>query len=491
MNPNLPDDLQGRILQWLDGELEENEAKHLDAELLGNPEARALYLQLAALHSALEDRYASQASIQSTPLVPVERLLARQRQRMVKGSLLAAAAVLVVSAAIFWMITAPETPTALASFRLGPDSAFTLTHSGEDAPSSGNFLNEGSRLHLTRGTMEGVFESGVRCVIEAPCDLSVLTEDRVFVAEGVAWFEVPAPAAGFTVKTPRFTAVDLGTEFGVVARGGGEHELHVTKGSVEMRSSSTGEAGRKLVLKAGQARRVDAGGRWHQIPTEPSRFATALPEAVFIVNHSFEADENPGPDGLFADGERGDFGGELTGWISQSGEPRAVQVGWRDIEPSEVDPFPPRPDRPAQALSLISSASVLNRTDRPWSSLRVGDKLTLTISLGLRAGEPPLVWNGKTFFGLTDGNFSPTGIPMTSDTVTDSGLITENPASGNGGFVDISLEHIVSPADLQRPGHLGILIVGDSSNRGNAVHQSCFDNVRLRISPGPKPSAGE
>jgi anti-sigma factor RsiW len=77
MNPNLPDDLQGRLLQWLDGELDENEANRLDTELLGNPGARALYIQIAALHSALEDRYASQASNRGTPLVPVERLLVR------------------------------------------------------------------------------------------------------------------------------------------------------------------------------------------------------------------------------------------------------------------------------------------------------------------------------------------------------------------------------------------------------------------------------
>jgi hypothetical protein len=404
---------------------------------------------------------------------------------MVKGSLLAAAALLVFSVVTFWMIMAPQSPSTLASFRLGPHSAFTLTHVGKDASPSGNFLSKGSRLRLTRGTMEGVFESGVRCVIEAPCDVMVLAGDRVSVAEGVAWFEVPSKAARFTVETPRFTAVDLGTEFGVVARAGGEHELHVAKGSVELRAGTTGEAVRKLVLKAGQARRVDAGGEWDEIPVDSGHFTTVLPQAVFIVNHSFEVDRNEAADGFFTEGPRRSFGGELTGWTSQSGNDRQAQVGWRDIKPQELDPYPAPSNRPAQALTLMSGASLLNVTGTPWSSMRAGDRLTLTVALGMRDGSPELAWNEATFFGLTDGNFRPTGIPNPADTVTHSGLIAFNPATGNrsgdGTFRDISIDYTISETDLRRPGHIGILLVGSGSNPGESTHQSFFDNVRIHV----------
>ena len=94
-------------------------------------------------------------------------------------------------------------------------------------------------------------------MIEGPCDLQVLDEDRVSVTEGVAWFEVPPQAVGFTVETPRFAAVDLGTEFGVVVRADSDHELHVTKGSVEMRSGTHG--GRRAQARA-QGRPGPAGG---------------------------------------------------------------------------------------------------------------------------------------------------------------------------------------------------------------------------------------
>ncbi|MGB6223351.1 MAG: hypothetical protein WBG04_20145, partial [Haloferula sp.] len=52
------------------------------------------------------------------------------------------------------------------------------------------------------------------------------------------------------------------------------------------------------------------------------------PVQVTIANHSFEEDENTDSQGRFAFGERGDFGGQLTGWISQSGSSTTVGVGW-------------------------------------------------------------------------------------------------------------------------------------------------------------------
>ena len=48
-----------------------------------------------------------------------------------------------------WIKMIPPTPAPVAEFRLGPDSAFTLTHAGEDdeAP-AGRVLVEGSRLRF-------------------------------------------------------------------------------------------------------------------------------------------------------------------------------------------------------------------------------------------------------------------------------------------------------------------------------------------------------
>lgn len=211
-------------------------------------------------------------------------------------------------------------------------------------------------------------------------------------------------------------------------------------------------------------------------------FSTAVVTAVSFMNPSFEADENTSANGAFAEGSRNHFGGELTGWIHQSGSDTEVSVGWKDITASQLDPFPAVDGRESQALSLISGASVLNATGMAWSSLSTGDTLTLTISLGMR-NLGILDWNENTFFGLTDGdaNFGD-GITQ-SDTVANSGLIANNPAtgtqSGDGTFTDVSFNYVVQSADTTRNGNIGILIHSQGTGGSGSENQSFFDNVRL------------
>lgn len=484
MKTDLPEDLQFRILAMLDGDLEGEALSHLDAELRANGESRVIFHQLVALHSALELQTIAQSEIAHVTAFPTERLLVRKRQRMFRNSMLATAAALMLSALILWLKMVPLPPSTLAEFRVTPDSVFTLTHTGDGEAPAGNVLREGSRLELPRGTVEGEFASGARFVIEAPCDLLVLSEDAVSINEGVSWFQVPAKAIGFTVETAQLKVVDLGTEFGVVALEDGQHEVHVTKGSVEVAAGRPDEALSETILEAGEARQVNPQGGFQRISLQPDRFSTALPELLTVNNPSFEVDRNENPSGLLSDGQRGHFvGSELTGWTTTSGDNLQVQVGWRGTVAEELHPSPPVGNQNSQALSLISGASVLNVTHVPWSSLREGDKLTLRISVGMRGGAPVLDWNEESFFGLTDDRFSPSDIPTINDTVIHSGLISENPAAGNqsgdGSFTDVTLHYNLQPADPSRPGNIGILIVGRSSEPGNSLHQSFFDNVRL------------
>lgn len=273
MNDLPEQDLRFRIFRLLDGELDQAEVAQLDAELRKDPEARRLYLEYAQLHSALESRCVARSQIGQSPLFSMEKLLARQRRRMMKGALLAAAAIVLISLTTLWLMVAQRRTATLARFEVAPNSDFSLTHSGEDHGPAANTLRAGSRLRLKSGVMEGKFGSGVRFVVEAPCDLRVLTEGRIAMDEGTGWFEVPSSAVGFTVETRRFTVVDLGTRFGIVARSGKGHEIHVAKGRVEVRAGEEN----KLILSAGQARRLDTDGKFTEIPVDSSRFATDIP----------------------------------------------------------------------------------------------------------------------------------------------------------------------------------------------------------------------
>ncbi len=314
MSENFPDDLTNRILKLLDGALEDGEIHRLDAELKASREARDLFRQLAILHSTLEEQGEARNQIGRT-LIPMERLLADQRRAMVRNSLVAAAAVLLVSALVLWVKMIPRAPATLGEFRVGSGAFFSVDHVEADDAATGNELREGSRLLLRQGTIEVKLVSGVRCVVEGPADLELLSGNRVGLPEGSAWFEVPPPAVGFTVETSQLIAVDLGTRFGVLARSDQSDQIHVIEGLVAVQAAGSGEDGR-LELKAGEARKVLDDGGFREIELRPGRFATALPEAITFV----DADVDPATGNTFLDGP-GSFG-TTTSDIPSSGDRR-------------------------------------------------------------------------------------------------------------------------------------------------------------------------
>lgn len=292
MNSRTPDHLSERILRLLDGEMDAQELAAFDSELRTNREARAIYLQMAALHSALESHHASRTDATRSAIIPIDRFLARQRRRMVRFASYSAAALLLVSSVVLWLNLAAK-PNTLARFQTTPDASYILTHLAEEITSPGNTLKPGSRLLLASGTMELRFSSGVRGIIHAPCDITCISENLLSLAEGVAWFHVPHNAAGFTVHTSNLEIIDIGTQFGVIASRDGLDEIHVIQGSVEAGPLDANRPKEKLILKAGQAHRIDSHGHFIKTTFNADRFPTNLPKPLAIRNADFETLAGP------------------------------------------------------------------------------------------------------------------------------------------------------------------------------------------------------
>jgi len=291
MTPSSQNHLQERILRLLDGEMQAHEASALDAELRICPQSRALYLQLATLHSALESQYKSHSEIKPGRIIPIDRFLSRQRRRAVRIALLSAAAILTLAAIPLWLNQA-KNREALASFQTTPDSSYLLSHSGKSGNATDQILHPGSRLKLESGRLEAKFSSGVRCVIDAPCELIVIGEKYVQIKQGLAWFHVTPQAHGFKVETRRLQIIDHGTEFGVIAGSDGKDEIHVTKGSVEAASRKSGKPGKAQILLAGQARKITAAGELIQTTLRNSLFPTQLFHPLAIRNTNFDTLDN-------------------------------------------------------------------------------------------------------------------------------------------------------------------------------------------------------
>ena len=90
-------------------------------------------------------------------------------------------------------------------------------------------------LQIATGTVQIEFYSGATVIIEGPASLDIRSADEAFCRFGKVRGSVPPQAHGFTVSTPEYDLVDLGTEFGIAVAEDGKSEVHVFDGKVELR----------------------------------------------------------------------------------------------------------------------------------------------------------------------------------------------------------------------------------------------------------------
>ncbi|MCP5537449.1 MAG: FecR domain-containing protein [Akkermansiaceae bacterium] len=279
-----PDQLDEMIQDLLGGVISQEKLEILEHELTSNSLAMARYLE----HTDLENALCSHAEINSyskIPVVPIERIRHRQRQKTFKIAVLAAAASVIFLLIAMRLFQVTERVPVLA-FEVAPGTQYELVHEGSGKPPEENVMESGSRVRVLQGTMELKFTSGVRAIVSAPADITLHDDDFLFISEGMAWFQVPPQAVGFTVKTRDFTVVDLGTEFGVCASPSNHDAVHVFKGKVQVSALKLRQE--SMVLSAGQSRRIDHIGRLVDIPVAKGLFLTSLPEGLLFMHWSFD-----------------------------------------------------------------------------------------------------------------------------------------------------------------------------------------------------------
>lgn len=276
-----PEEIDWRVQDLLDGILPEAEQLGLCDELRANPEARAIYRDHLHIQLALQLRArAAKHVVGIGDVVPIERIIRRQKRRSLRLAITAAAALLVLAGIAFLFIPAADPP--VAKFKPGPAALYSLVYigDGEAPPSRGQVLGLGSRLVVEQGAVEVEFDTGVRGVLRAPAELTVEAEGRVELAYGIAWFKVSQEAAGFQVVTPECLVTDFGTAFGVRAPRHHADEVHVFEGSVEI-----SREGERTTVHANQARRVLPGEGFEAIPFTDTEYLTELPKALTLPTH--------------------------------------------------------------------------------------------------------------------------------------------------------------------------------------------------------------
>ena len=135
-------------------------------------------------------------------------------------------------------------------------------------------------LSLLSGLVELSFDSGTDIVLEAPCELVVLSADSARLLNGNVCVNVTEVSNGFTLHTPEAAIIDEGTEY-AVAINEVSTEVHVFDGSV-IWVPETDTAESEDRIEAGEAKlysRSEPGAPRH-IPFGQRQFVRRLETEV-------------------------------------------------------------------------------------------------------------------------------------------------------------------------------------------------------------------
>ncbi|MFC7337126.1 LamG-like jellyroll fold domain-containing protein [Haloferula chungangensis] len=272
------------VWRLLDGTLDEEGFRELEASLIGNDELQERFVEMADLHGTLLQTLARKGGEPS--VLNMDEILRRQRGRQLLRSSLAAAAILLlvgIMLKVVWL----KPPQPLVTFRHSGDALFEVTHSKDSDSTDGpNALEKGSRLQLTQGKVELTLRNGVQVLVRAPADLTLHDESLIYQGLGIARYVVPKSAAGFQVRTADLIVTDLGTDFGVISGPEKLDQVHLFKGKVE--AENQWGLQKKEVLEEGESRMAGPAGRLHSIEPLPELFMTTLEEKIPYIHLSFD-----------------------------------------------------------------------------------------------------------------------------------------------------------------------------------------------------------
>ncbi len=219
-------DLKDLIDRSLNETIGEDDLRALEQRLLEDPVSRLYYLKSTNLHASLRRRF----SVKQNPgnILSFTNYFFTTRR-----VLLAVAASLVLFFGIFslWVPSRSvgEVAQVVGAYR---DNGV--------AYEIGEAVEPGS-ISISRGLLRLDFSNGARVTLEGPAEMEVFNESRIVLRRGLVTATIPESAVGFVVDTISAHVVDLGTSFGVSVGKGGQTEVCVFDGEVEVTASQEGE----------------------------------------------------------------------------------------------------------------------------------------------------------------------------------------------------------------------------------------------------------
>lgn len=245
------------VAEVLEGEPDDATKARLHEILDNSRDARRFYRKHLELHAYLDFDYTGGLGLEA---MPGENREPTNLGKSGRNQMLAIAALLILtlflSSLLLFRSDSGSTPPIAAE----GIAVLSRTLNAKWKP-SGQKFHEGDPLQqgwieLASGIVEIEFFSGASVVVEGPAELELVTEKLAICHEGRLRAFVPEPAKGFTISSPRFDAVDIGTEFAMSVSSKGESEIHVIDGIVDLHQKGGGLVRQ---LQAGDAAKQGKG----------------------------------------------------------------------------------------------------------------------------------------------------------------------------------------------------------------------------------------
>ena len=211
-----------------DGNIEPESRDELMKQVANSAAAQELYLEYFELSSILQ----SEASTRDEQgkLLPVPK--DNPPGAIFKRSLLTAAAILALVAAIMSIVMVKQPDSALVSTTAG--ARWSVDGVSSEQVENDYVLKAGSSIRLESGTMEVRLPTGVRLVLQGPAKVAFPELHKPRLSSGWLWVDSAESDSPFEVDTPSLLVRDIGTRFGVRVLKKGGMEIHLIEGRLEL-----------------------------------------------------------------------------------------------------------------------------------------------------------------------------------------------------------------------------------------------------------------
>ncbi len=236
-----------RVMRFQDQALSPEELLALDAELIGSPEKRELFIELQLQSSLIFNELRQQAYISPDHSNGRERKCSIWKNR--KGWILLAICLLLMGFVIPLSYQWTSAPSTLATSSSNSDSdtidaalpfqvrmigASQASFFGELVPPLQSIVVQLHDYALMQGIVELAFPDGATAVIEAPAMFRVEDNECLVLNSGRCSIHAPDGAEGFRVETPVTRVVDRGTRFHVNVGETFDTEVQVIEGIADV-----------------------------------------------------------------------------------------------------------------------------------------------------------------------------------------------------------------------------------------------------------------